>query len=52
MPDTPSYDNLQERILSGETSLSEAQDEIIEHVYDQMVQRETNGPDPLVQEPK
>ena len=49
--------------LAGEISLTEAQAKIIEYViknykpksrgnYTSMVRRETDGPDPLVQEPK
>ena len=45
-------DEVVNRITSGEFTPTEAQAEIIEHIYNTMVHRETDGPDPLVQEPK
>lgn len=48
----PPYADIQKKILSGEISLTEAQQQIIKGVYDKMVGRNPDGSDPLVQEPK
>ena len=47
---------MRERMITGEITPVEAQAEVIENItsgiYDKMISRETDGSDPLVQEPK
>lgn len=49
---TAAYRYMLARYTDGEFTPTEAQAKVIEHIYNKMVSRETDGPDPLVQEPK